>query len=290
LYWLKANLLFLKLTSKTDFNKMPHQNPAPLKVALIQTELFWKDKTANMAMLEEKIMNLPPEVDLIILPEMFTTGFTMDAKEVAEPMNLDTTKWMKQMAAQTNAVVTGSAIINDKGNYYNRLLWVRPDGNVGSYDKRHLFRMASEDAHYNMGMERKVFEWKGWKIMPQICYDLRFPVWSRNRVLEKEMEYDLIFFVANWPSPRVGAWDVLLQARAVENLSYSIGVNRVGEDGNGITYSGHSGAYNHKGERLSYSEDKEDILYAELDYDSLQEYRDKFPAWMDADGFELKNI
>jgi omega-amidase len=269
---------------------MPHQNPAPLKIALIQTELFWKDKTANMAMLEEKIMNLESDVDLIILPEMFTTGFTMEAQEVAEPMNLDTTKWMKQMAAQTNAVVTGSVIINDKGKFYNRLLWVRPDGHVGTYDKRHLFRMANEDAHYNMGMERKVFEWKGWKIMPQVCYDLRFPVWSRNRVVENELEYDLIFFVANWPSPRVMAWDVLLQARAVENLSYSIGVNRVGEDGNGIPYSGHSGAYNYKGERLSFSEDKDEILYVELDYGSLQDYRNKFPAWMDGDSFELNNI
>lgn len=269
---------------------MPLHYPGQLRIAMVQTKLYWKDKTANMAMLEEKIMNLDGGVDLVILPEMFTTGFTMEADEVGEPMNLDTTKWMKQMAAQTNALVTGSAIINVNGKHFNRLLWISPDGNGGTYDKRHLFRMANEDAHFEMGTERKVFEWKGWKIMPQICYDLRFPVWSRNRVIENELEYDLIFYVANWPSPRVGAWDVLLQARAVENLSYSIGVNRVGEDGYGIPYSGHSAAYNFKGERLSYLEDKEDILYTELEYSSLQEYRAKFPAWKDGDGFELKII
>ncbi|WP_373521981.1 amidohydrolase [Aquiflexum sp.] len=259
-----------------------------LKIALIQTDLFWKNKTANMAMLEEKIMNLEQVVDLIILPEMFSTGFTMDAKEVSEPMNLDTTKWMKQMAAQTKAVVTGSVIINDKDNYYNRLLWVTPDGKIDTYDKRHLFRMANEDAHYDMGKARKIFEWKGWKIMPQICYDLRFPVWSRNRIKENEMEYDLIFYVANWPSPRIGAWDNLLQARAVENLSYSIGVNRIGTDGNEVPYCGHSAAYNYKGEKLTFSERQEEVLFVELDLQNLKDFRRKFPAWMDSDQFDLK--
>ncbi|WP_373494890.1 amidohydrolase [Aquiflexum sp.] len=267
---------------------MNQNTPAPLKIALVQTDLYWKNKTANMAMLEEKLMNLDQDVDLIILPEMFTTGFTMDAQEVSEPMNLDTTKWMKQMAARTNAVVTGSVIINDKGKYFNRLLWLSPDGNIDVYDKRHLFRMADEDAHFDMGLTRKVFEWKGWKIMPQICYDLRFPVWSRNKMEGDEMQYDLIFYVANWPSPRISAWDILLQARAVENLSYSIGVNRIGQDGNDVPYCGHSAAYNFKGERLSYAEGSEDILFVELDLHTLREYRSKFPAWMDGDRFELK--
>jgi predicted amidohydrolase len=258
-----------------------------LKIALVQTDLYWKDKTANMAMLEEKLMNLPSDVDLIILPEMFSTGFTMDAIEVAEPMNFTTTKWMKQMAAQTQALVTGSIVIEEKGNFYNRLLWVRPDGKVDFYDKRHLFRMAGEDAHYDMGMERKVFEWKGWKIMPQVCYDLRFPVWSRNRVKEGKLEYDLLLYVASWPSPRISAWDILLKSRAVENLSYSIGVNRIGQDGNEISYSGHSAVYNFKGETLIFSENKEDILFTELDLNSLYDYREKFPAWLDVDRFDL---
>jgi len=259
-----------------------------LKIALVQTDLYWKDKTANMAMLEERLMNLASDVDMVILPEMFTTGFTMDAKEVAEPMNFTTTKWMKQMAAQTQALVTGSIVIEEKGNYYNRLLWVSPDGKVDFYDKRHLFRMAGEDARYDMGKERKVFEWKGWKIMPQICYDLRFPVWTRNRVQDGKLEYDLLFYVASWPSPRISAWDILLKARAVENLSYSIGVNRIGQDGNGIPYSGHSAAYNFKGETLGFSNSKEEILFIDLDLNSLLEYREKFPAWLDVDGFDLQ--
>jgi omega-amidase len=261
----------------------------PLKVAMIQTELYWKDKVANMAMLEEKIAELDAGIDLIILPEMFTTGFTMDAEEVAEPMSLTTTRWMKQMARHSQAMVTGSFVVQDEGNYYNRLVWVKPNGDVDYYDKRHLFRMANEDDHFSMGKGRKIFEWRGWKIMPQVCYDLRFPVWSRNRVLENgSLEYDLVYYVASWPSPRISAWDILLQARAVENLSYSIGVNRIGRDGNQVPYSGHTAAYNHKGETLCFSQEKEEILIVELDYEILKEYRGKFPAWMDADSFSLK--
>ncbi|WP_414734323.1 amidohydrolase [Cecembia rubra] len=259
-----------------------------LVIALVQTDLYWKDRTANLAMLEEKIMNLPHMVDLIILPEMFTTGFTMDAAEVAEPMNFITTKWMCQMAAQTQSVITGSLVIKEGNSFFNRLLWVRPDGRVSKYDKRHLFRMADEDAHYTMGLQREVLSLKGWKILPQICYDLRFPVWSRNQVVDKDLEYDLVFYVASWPSPRINAWDILLQARAVENLSYSIGVNRVGKDGNAVPYSGHSAAYNFKGEKMVFSENKEEILFVNLDHKALKDYRDKFPAWLDADGFQLK--
>lgn len=259
-----------------------------LAIALVQTDLYWKDRTANLAMLEEKIMNLEQRVDLIILPEMFSTGFTMDAAEVAEPMNFTTTKWMRQMAAQTQAVITGSLVIKDGGNFYNRLLWVTPDGIVKKYDKRHLFRMADEDAHYSMGIQREFFNLKGWKIFPQICYDLRFPVWSRNQVEDRELEYDLIFYVASWPSPRISAWDILLQARAVENLSYAVGVNRIGKDGNAIPYSGHSAAYNFKGEKLVFSDNEEEVLFVILDYKALNEYRTKFPAWKDADLFQLK--
>jgi predicted amidohydrolase len=258
-----------------------------LNIALIQTDLFWKERTANLAMLEEIIMNLEQEVDLIILPEMFPTGFTMDAEEVGEPMNFLTTKWMKQLASQTRAVITGSLVIKDAGKYYNRLLWVDPSGKVDKYDKRHLFRMAEEDNHYSMGCDRVVFEWKGWKIFPQICYDLRFPAWSRNKLIDNELEYDLVFYVASWPSPRINAWDILLQSRAIENLSYVAGVNRIGEDGNGVPYSGHSSAYNFKGEKLAYSENEEKVLYVSLEYESLKQFRQKFPAWLDADDFTL---
>ncbi|MBW3470515.1 amidohydrolase [Arthrospiribacter ruber] len=260
-----------------------------LKVALVQTELYWKNKVANMAMLEEKIAGMDEEVDIIILPEMFTTGFTMEAEEVAENMNLQTTRWLKQMARHTQALVTGSFVVVEDGKYFNRLVWAKPNGDIGHYDKRHLFRMASEDEHYSMGKTQEFFEWKGWRIMPQVCYDLRFPVWSRNRLLDDgSLAYDLVFYVASWPSPRINAWDILLQARAVENLAYSIGVNRIGRDGNQVPYSGHSGAYNYKGETICFSQEKEEILIAELDYEGLMEFRKKFPAWRDSDRFELK--
>jgi predicted amidohydrolase len=196
---------------------------------------------------------------------------------------------MLQMAKQTAAVVTGSAVVQAGGKFYNRLLWARPDGKLDFYDKRHLFRMANEHEQYDFGKEKKVFEWKGWRILPQICYDLRFPVWSRNQVKDNGiLSYDLMIYVASWPSPRISAWDALLKARAIENLSYAIGVNRVGLDGNGISYSGHSGVYNFKGETLAFSQDKEEIMLVDLNREVLAEYRDRFPAWMDSDEFELK--
>ena len=260
-----------------------------LKIALVQTKLYWKDRGANLAMLEEKIWSMNSSVDLIILPEMFPTGFSMSVQELAEPMNFTTTKWMKQMAAQTKAVVTGSVIIKDNGNFYNRLLWVDPEGGVSFYDKRHLFRMAHETDHFNMGKENIIMNLKGWKILPQVCYDLRFPVWSRNTAGSDGKElYDLNFYVASWPAPRISAWDILLKARAVENLCYAIGVNRTGEDGNGVSYNGHSGAYDFKGNTLAFSEDREEILILELDHQKLMAYREKFPAWKDADDFEIK--
>ncbi len=239
-----------------------------------------------MAMFEEKIWGLDQAVDMIVLPEMFTTGFTMEVAAMAEPMNLTGTKWLKQMAAQTKAVVTGSMIISEDGKYYNRLIWAQPDGSVQSYDKRHLFRMANEDAFFSMGMERKVFTWKGWKILPQICYDLRFPVWNRNKSNGNgELEYDLSFNIASWPAPRAGAWDILLPARAVENLCYTLGVNRVGTDGNAISYVGHSAIYDYKGGKVVDAGEDERQVVATLSYSALQEYRKKFPAWMDADHF-----
>ncbi len=262
-----------------------------LSIALFQTDVYWHDRGANHASLEEKIWGLEKQVDLIILPEMFPTGFTMDVKNMAEPMNFTTTKWMKQMASQTGAVVTGSLIVNEGGKFFNRLLWVSPSGEISFYDKRHLFRMANEDEHFDMGNKNIIVNLKGWRILPQICYDLRFPVWSRNLADEHGKGlYDLAFFVACWPASRISAWDILLKARAVENLSYVIGVNRTGEDGNGVLYNGHSGAYDYKGEPLAFSQDKEEILYVELDPKPLQVFRGKFPAWKDADSFRLNNI
>ena len=257
-----------------------------LEIALVQTSLYWQDKQANLSMLEEKIWAMDRKVDLIVLPEMFPTGFSMNAEELAEPMNFTSSKWMKQIASQTKAVVTGSMIIKEGELFYNRLLWVTPEGDVSFYDKRHLFRMVGEEGHYSMGEKNITVELKGWKILPQVCYDLRFPVWSRNKT-DGEGLYDLVFYVACWPASRIAAWDILLKARAVENLCYSVGVNRVGQDGRGIAHNGHSGAYDFKGNTLAFSDDVEEILFLELDYESLQAYRKKFPAWKDADAFTI---
>jgi omega-amidase len=254
-----------------------------LSVTLIQSEVHWQNSGANLAMFEEKIWQIKGKTDLIILPEMFNTGFTMDAKSVAEPMNFTTFKWLKQMAKLTGAVVTGSFVVKEDGNYYNRLIWMQPDGEWDKYDKRHLFRMAKENDHYSAGSSRLIKELKGWKICPLVCYDLRFPVWSRNQ----NLEYDLLIYVANWPAVRVSAWDALLKARSIENLSYSIGVNRVGKDGNGIAYDGHSSIYGPKGESVFMKTDVEDISTISLSKAELVDFRTKFPAQLDADGFEL---
>lgn len=260
---------------------------SPLKIALIQADLFWKEKTANLSMFEEKIWEIGQKVDLIILPEMFPTGFSMDAEELAEPMNLTVCKWMQQQAAQTGAVITGSAIIKENKHFFNRLLWVEPDGKIQFYDKRHLFRMAQEEEHFDAGNRLPIFHLKGWRILPQVCYDLRFPVWSRNTHVNGHMAYDLVIYVASWPAPRVSAWDALLPARAIENLAYSIGVNRVGLDGNDVPYCGHSAVFDFKGTRLMDLGEEESKGVITLDGDSLVEYRKKFPAWMDSDRFSI---
>jgi omega-amidase len=258
-----------------------------IRIALIQTDLYWQDKTANLAMLEEKIWDLQGKADLIILPEMFPTGFSMEAKKLAEPMNLTVCKWMKQLASHTQAVVTGSAIITEGGRFFNRLLWVNPDGSIEHYDKRHLFRMADEQETFSPGLKLPIFNLKGWKFCPQVCYDLRFPVWSRNGWDDGEAGYDVIFYVASWPAARASAWDALLPARAIENLSYSLGVNRIGTDGNGIAYSGHSAAFDFKGEKILDLGEKEDYGVVSFSNQQLVEYRTKFPAWRDSDGFQL---
>lgn len=252
-------------------------------ITIIQSELHWQNPAANRAMFEEKIWQIDQPTDLIVLPEMFTTGFSMEAQKLAEKMNLATHKWMQQMAAQTKAVVTGSFICVENGAYFNRLLWVQPDGTSDYYDKRHLFRMAEEHHSYTAGERLIVKEWKGWKIAPFICYDLRFPVWSRN----VNQAYDLAIYVANWPAVRRAPWSTLLKARAIENLSYVVGVNRVGKDGNNIPYSGDSAIIDFKGEVL-FEKTQEEVIYTtKLDKEALTQFRTKFPAYLDADEFEV---
>ncbi|MCU0445053.1 MAG: amidohydrolase [Microscillaceae bacterium] len=254
-----------------------------LTLTLIQTSLHWQDAAANRAMLEEKIWQIGQSTDLIILPEMFTTGFTMQASELAEPMNLHTFKWLKQMAAQTNAVIMGSYIVQENGQYFNRLVWMQPNGEFAHYDKRHLFRMAEEHQTYTGGTKKIIQNLKNWRICPLICYDLRFPVWSRNL----NLEYDMLVYVANWPQARNVAWRTLLQARAIENLSYCVGVNRVGTDGKGIYYSGDSAVIDFKGTHLFQKADEEAIFTITLNKNELLEYRQKFPANLDADKFAI---
>lgn len=261
-----------------------------LKITLVQTPLHWEDPVANRAMLEEKIWEINGTTDVIILPEMFTTGFTMNASPVAEVMNVTTTQWMKQMADKTGALLLGSFIVKEGAKYFNRLIWMEPGGAVKTYDKRHLFRMANEHEVYSGGNQRWVATWKGWKILPLVCYDLRFPVWSRNRwdATAQSMDYDLLVYVANWPQPRVGAWEILLKARAVENLSYVAGVNRIGSDGLGIPYNGHSAVIDPKGNVAWLGDDAEIAKTVVLDSSVLMEHRKRFPAYLDADDFNLR--
>ena len=251
--------------------------------------MHWHQPAANRAMFEEKIWTIDQQTDLIILPEMFTTGFTMEAANQAEPYGSTTFHWMKQMAAQTKAAICGSYIVKEKGAYFNRLVWINPDGQDYYYNKRHLFRMAQEHKTYTEGTELLIVDCKGWKICPQICYDLRFPVWNRNFWNESTQSfgYDLLIFVANWPVPRINAWDTLLQARAIENLSYSIGVNRIGADDAGMSYCGHSSLVDYKGNFLHLLKDEDAIHTQSLDADGLLSFRNKFPVHKDADRFRI---
>jgi len=254
-----------------------------LTTALLQASLHWESIDANLAMFEEMIWKLEVEVDVIVLPEMFSTGFSMNAAPLAEPANSKTFRWMKQMAEQKKAMVVGSYILNEKAVYRNRLFCVFPDGSSEYYDKRHLFTLAGEDQAYSKGDDRLIVEWKGWKICPLICYDLRFPVWARSQ----GYEYDLLLYIANWPTPRINAWDTLLQARAIENLSYTIGVNRIGIDGYDAKYNGHSAAIDYLGNYLVAPEDGEMIKVATLEKPKLERFRRKYDFQKEADSFTL---
>ena len=255
-----------------------------LKVALIQCELFWESPDKNRNQFEEKISSINESVDLIILPEMFTSGFTMNAENIAETVNGITVNWMSRLAKSKGAAVTGSIIFKENDKFYNRLLFVFPDGNIQHYDKKHTFTLAGEHKFYTAGNTHTIIDYKGWKILPLICYDLRFPVWSRN-----SMDYDVLLYVANWPKVRISAWDTLLQARAIENMSYCIGVNRIGEDGNGHEYSGHSAAYDVLGKPIdSIDKDESIIDIITLEKKPLETFRNKLGFLNDADSFTLK--
>jgi len=256
-------------------------------VSLVQTDLHWHEPAANRAALADQLAAAlagPGLTDLIVLPEMFTTGFSMAAAAQAEPGEGATLAWLREQAARYDAVVTGSVMVTEAGRYYNRLLWVRPDGSYSAYDKRHLFRMAGEHEVYTAGTGRLVEEWRGWRIQPLVCYDLRFPVWSRNPAAEP---YDLLLYVANWPHARINAWKVLLQARAIENLTYVAGVNRIGVDGLGVEYSGHTMLLDPRGDYLAQAGTMPTILTRRLMRHPLHEAREQLSALSDADAYEL---
>ena len=255
-----------------------------LKVVLIQSDLVWENPKGNLENFSNKIKAIREEVDLIILPEMFTTGFTMNPERVAETMQGQTVKWMKTLAAEKQSAITGSVIIQDANKYYNRLLFVHPSGEINIYDKRHTFTFAGEDKIFSSGSKKLIIHYKDWKICPLVCYDLRFPVWARN-----VEDYDLLLYVANWPRPRIQAWNTLLKARAIENMSYCIGVNRVGSDYLKNVFSGHSGAYDVLGIKISnINPDKEQIEVIELDKDHIHSNREKFQFLEDRDSFTLE--
>lgn len=260
-----------------------------LSITIIQADLHWEDKTANLRMLEEKINSIKEKTEIIVLPEMFSTGFSMKPELLAETMEGETVQWMKRISAKKKIILTGSVIIKEEGKYYNRLVWMLPNGQYGVYDKRHRFGYAGEDDHYSAGTKRLIASAKGWKINLLVCYDLRFPVWARQQSASQEPEYDVLIYVANWPEKRIHAWKILLQARAIENQCYVVGVNRVGNDGNDIYYSGESMIINPMGETLYTKKDVEDIFTISLDKKHLETIREKLPFLKDADSFVVLN-
>lgn len=268
-----------------------HCNMSALTITTIQTDLRWEDKGANLRHLEDRIFSLTGPAEIVVLPEMFSTGFSMRPRDLAEKMDGPTIQWMRDVAARKRIILTGSIIAEDGGHYFNRLVWMLPNGKYGYYDKRHRFAYAGEDAHYTAGTKRLVASVKGWRVLLLVCYDLRFPVWSRQRRSEdqgQDHEYDLMIYVANWPERRSHAWKALLQARAIENQSYVVGVNRIGDDGHGIHHSGDSMIVDPLGEVIYHAADRNEAFTLTLQKDDLTRVRERFPFWKDADKFSIE--
>lgn len=255
-----------------------------LKIAVFQFDLIWEDVQSNLAKIDQMLERLPHGTDIVFLPEMFSTGFTMNAGKVAESMTGETMDWLKKRSSAYQRAICGSLVIQEDGKFFNRLVFVEPSGKVSCYDKRHLFTMAGEEGRYTRGENRLIVEFKGWRICPLICYDLRFPVWSRN-----QNNYDLLIYSANWPEPRALVWNTLLKARAIENQSVVVGINRVGLDGNKISYSGQSQVIDAKGNSIALAKEcNEEIISSEISYSELAGFRKKFPVLDDADRFSLE--
>ncbi len=254
-----------------------------LHITLIQPDIVWEDVAANLANYEKTIAAIPSPKHVVVLPEMFSTGFSMAPERLAEPMTGPTVRWMADMAVKYRCILTGSLIIEEDSKYYNRMLWVQPDGTIGTYDKRHLFGYAHENEHYTPGDTRLIAQVNGWKLNLMVCYDLRFPVWARNT----GEPYDVLVYVANWPQARSTAWKTLLQARAIENMCYSVGVNRVGTDGKGHLYAGDSSVFGPLGETIWQHTGSAAVHTVTLDREHLEQTRQKLPFLNDADKFML---
>jgi predicted amidohydrolase len=254
-----------------------------LTISIIQPDIVWEDKAANLQQYEHYIGSIEGKKEIVVLPEMFCTGFSMAPERLAETMEGPTVQWMKDTARKHRCILTGSVIIEENGHYYNRLIWMQPDGNFGTYDKRHLFAYAGEHHHYSRGEKRLIAQVKGWRVCLQVCYDLRFPVWARNL----DGEYDLLIYVANWPERRSLPWKTLLQARAIENQSFVVGVNRVGNDGNGIYHSGDSSVFGPLGETVWQQSHEATVHTLTLDKATVAQARTQFPFLDDADKFIL---
>lgn len=256
-----------------------------MRITLLQTDIVWEDKKANLNRLEKYLEQLTGQTDLIVLPEMFSTGFSMNSETLAENVDDTTVSILKEWSLKYQLALCGSYIAKGKDSKnYNRGFFISPDGNASYYDKRHLFRMGKESDFFSAGNKQLIINFKGFRISLLICYDLRFPVWSRNI----DNGYDLLIYVANWPASRRNVWDTLLKARAIENMSYVCGVNRIGTDGNGLPYNGGSALISAKGNILaSVDDDKEEFVTTTIDLNSLKHFRDKFPAWKDADQFVI---
>ncbi|MDA3906330.1 MAG: amidohydrolase [Bacteroidales bacterium] len=260
-----------------------------LNISIIQSDIVWKDVDANLASFSYDIDQIEEEVDLIVLPEMFNTGFVVDPEDVAEKMNGKSLLWMIEQARNSQAVICGSLIIHEKNKYYNRLFWVNPDGSFKQYDKRHLFSLGGEHQKFTGGTESMIVELKGWKIKPLVCYDLRFPVWAKNNYSNGKYDFDLLIYIANWPASRRDPWMSLLKARAIENQAYVIGVNRIGEDGNGLAHSGDSNIYDAKGKKLiKHPINTEYTETLSLSKKTLKDFREKFTVGLDWDRFSIE--